>query len=91
MTRQRKDDAIHDLKRKNKELQDEIKRLSRKINNEAKEEKRASRARNKEKVIEVEPENPPVHSTCTCGEGNLVLSNGCYTCNNCQNQEKCGI
>ncbi|RHZ36264.1 adenosylcobalamin-dependent ribonucleoside-diphosphate reductase [endosymbiont GvMRE of Glomus versiforme] len=27
----------------------------------------------------------------TCGEGKLVLANGCYTCNNCQLQDKCDI
>ena len=27
----------------------------------------------------------------TCGEGELILANGCYTCNHCQSQAKCDI
>jgi ribonucleoside-diphosphate reductase alpha chain len=27
----------------------------------------------------------------TCGEGKLVLANGCYTCNLCQFQDKCDV
>lgn len=66
--RQRKDDAIHDLKRQNKELQDEIKRLRRQLNNEAKEEKRVSKA--KVKVVEVKKET--ANSCNKCGSNDLV-------------------
>ena len=66
--KQRKDDAIHELKRENKNLQDEIKRLKRQINNEAKEEKRISKSKSKEPEIKERTAN----SCNECGSNDLV-------------------
>lgn len=68
--KQRKDDAIHELKRENKQLQEEIKKLKRELNNEAKEEKRIAKSKAKVKEPEVKVANA---SCCTKCESNDLV------------------